>query len=164
MEIGEIIYEEWNGIIKTPFKTESIGVKGVWALYGIKPEDSEYECLNVGKSKDIGKEILYDLSCLHFISFREDGTVGYVNQFNKYCGFFYKPGQPQEYLYPYIALNYKCLKFIYIYKENSLQKEIDFAKSNQALFWRNGRPYKAKCINDLIVTNKEKKSNRDKNQ
>ena len=39
--------------------------KGVWVLYGKK--DGIYECLNVGKSINVGSEILYDIACLKFL-------------------------------------------------------------------------------------------------
>lgn len=69
MKIGEIIYEEHNGVVKTPFKNECIGMKGIWALYGKKNENSDYVCLNVGKGKDIGIEIIYDLGCFSLYPF-----------------------------------------------------------------------------------------------
>ncbi len=142
MNINETIYEECNGIQKEEFKTECIGLKGIWALYG-KNENSEYECLNVGKSQNIGDEIVFDLGCYHFIPFREDGTKLYINQSREYCGFKYKPRHVQEYLYPYIASKYSCIKFVYVGKENDMAQEKKYAEKNHAVFWRNGRPYES---------------------
>lgn len=149
MKIGEIIYEEHNGVVKTPFKNECIGTKGIWALYGKKNENSDYVCLNVGKGRDIGIEIIYDLGCFHFIPFNEDGTSRYINQFGDDCGFSYKPNQSQEYLYPYLAIDYKYIKFVYVHKDNKLSKEKEYANREKAAYWRNGRPYKSAIIKSI---------------
>lgn len=140
MNIGDPIYEECDGICHVEFENESIGISGIWALYG-KNKNSEYKCLNVGKCKNIGAEIIFDLSCYHFIPFREDGTKPYINQSREYCGFKYKSGQVQEYLYPYIASKYSCIKFVYVGNENDIAQEKKYAEENHAVFWRNGRPY-----------------------
>ena len=143
MEIEKIIYEERNGVVKTKFQKEYIGTKGIWALYGKNNENSDYVCLNVGKGKDVGLEIIYDLGCFHYISFSKDGTRRYINQFGEDCGFCYQSGQTQEYLYPYLASKYTCIKFIYVHEENDLQKEKGYADQQHALFWRNGGAYKS---------------------
>lgn len=144
MEKNEVIYEEIRGRITIDFKSECFGKKGIWALYGKNYNDLDYTCLNVGKSSDIGREILYDLGCLHYIAFRKNGTEKYVNQFNDDCGFNYVSGQTQEYLYPYIALRYYFIRFIFIDDDNDPKKEKAYAKEHNALFWRNGRPYGVK--------------------
>lgn len=63
---------------------EKILKKGVWVLYGKK--DGIYECLNVGKSINVGSEILYDIACLKFLGYEENrchkATVGRVDQFH----------------------------------------------------------------------------------
>ena len=46
------------------FDRRFLAKKGVWVLLGKSHGDSGYVCLNVGKSTDIGREVLYDLSCL----------------------------------------------------------------------------------------------------
>ena len=112
-------------------------------MYGRKKDEDNWECLNVGKCKDVGKEILYDLGCLHYLPFRNDGTEPYINQFKNACNFKYKKGQTQEYLYSYIAKEYFELKFIYIHHKSDLKVEKEYAKKNKAIFWRNGRPYKS---------------------
>lgn len=145
MEIGQIIYEESNENI-----IEYIGVEGVWALYGIKNDESEYKCLNVGKCKDVGKEILHDLACLRFIKDRNDGDIEYRNQFNEYCGFKYKRNQVREYLYPYIAKNFHSLKFVYIFNKSDSEFERMYAYDSRAIFWRNGAPFGVKKIKDNI--------------
>ena len=149
MQIGTVIYEEYNGNISIPFKDDAIGLKGIWAMYGKENEESDYRCLNVGKCKNIGEEIIYDLACMHYIAYREDGTEKYINQFNEECGFSYKPGQPIEYLYPYLALKYPIFKFIYVCEENDRKKEKEYATKNHSLFWRNGRPWRSKSKNLL---------------
>lgn len=92
-------------------------------------------------SKDIATEIIYDLGCFHYIPFSNDGTRKYINQFGADCHFYYKSGHTQEYLYPYLALKYKYIKFVYVHDENDLEKEKEYANQANALFWRNGGPF-----------------------
>ena len=49
-----------------------------------------FECLNVGKCIDVGREILYDISCLHNILLHKEGNEEYINQFAKLCNFKYR--------------------------------------------------------------------------
>lgn len=129
------------------FIDKYINKEGVWALYGIK-DKCNWECLNVGKCQDVGKEILYDLGCLYYVPFRNDGEYQYISNFNNYCGFNYGKGQVQEYLYPYIAKEYDKLKFIYIHDKSDLNVEKDYAEKKKAIFWRNGRPRRNDFINE----------------
>ena len=141
--VDKVIIEQKDKIITINSIAQYIEQEGVWALYGRKKDEDNWECLNVGKCKDVGKEILYDLGCLHYLPFRNDGTETYINQFKNACNFKYKKGQPQEYLYPYIAKEYFELKFIYIHDKSDLKKEKEYAEKNRPIFWRNGRPYKS---------------------
>ena len=141
--VGKVIIEQKDKIITINSIAQYIEQEGVWALYGRKKDEDNWECLNVGKCKDVGKEILYDLGCLHYLPFRNDGTKPYINQFKNACNFKYKKGQPQEYLYPYIAKEYFELKFIYIHDKSDLKVEKKYAEKNRPIFWRNGRPYKS---------------------
>lgn len=136
-----IIIEQKYNKININFIDKYINKEGVWALYGKKDEDN-WECLNVGKCKDVGKEILYDLGCLYYVPFRKNGTEEYINQFKKKCGFKYQKDQVQEFLYPYIATKYHALKFTYIHDKSDPKVEKEYAEKNKAIFWRNGRPYK----------------------
>ena len=122
MEIEKIIYEEHDGVIETGFKKEYIGMKGVWALYGKESENSDYVCLNVGKANNVGLEIIYDLGCFHYISFSEDGTKRYINQFGDDCGFCYQSGHTQEYLYPYLASKYNALN-LFMFMRKTIYKK-----------------------------------------
>lgn len=126
-----------------------INKEGVWALYGKNTEGS-WECLNVGKNKHVGREILEDLDCLHCIDSNDEVTERYINQFGEDCGFGYNKNQVREYLYSYIAKEYSALKFIYICEESDLEREKEYAVEHKAKFWRNGRPYKSarKMLND----------------
>ena len=105
LEIANIIFEK---ILK----------KGVWVLYGKK--DGIYECLNVGKSINVGSEILYDIACLKFLGYEENSNADlkYINQFAEFKDFNYKSKMTQEYLYPYISKTYKALVFIYVWNMN----------------------------------------------
>ena len=145
MEINDIIYEEdESGHIICSALEKYMRVEGVWALYGKSKKSLKYECLNVGKSKDVGYEILYDIGCLHYLKIREDGTVSYINQFNESCDFLYKSVQSQEYLYPIISSRYNSFKFVYIHGKSSRDIEKSYAHEHYAIFWRNGKPYGVK--------------------
>lgn len=141
MHNEKIIYEEINGEVVSNLIVEYMQKEGVWALYGREAEETEFECLNVGKYTNVGEEILYDLGCLHFVPFRNDGTETYINQFNEDCNFCYKRNQVQEYLYPYIAMQYCAFKFVYVNDKSDDKFEADYAKRKKARFWRNGSPF-----------------------
>jgi hypothetical protein len=138
----KIIYKEENGEISTNEIWDYIDKPGVWALFG-KKED-KLECLNVGKCVDVGREILYDVSCLHNLEFYTDGNEQYINQFGEDCNFQTKRRWTQECLYPYISnLKYDSLVFVYVYDKSDMRKEIEFAWLTHARFWRNGRVFKS---------------------
>lgn len=138
----KIIYKEENSKVTINDVHSYIGQAGIWALFG-KSEEG-FKCLNVGKSVDVGREILYDISCLHNLPLREDGDEEYINQFAEACDFKYKKGQTQEYLYPYISnLRYDAIMFVYVYNKPDLYKEKEFAWFTHAKFWRNGSVFKA---------------------
>lgn len=139
------IYEEKNGEVIHNEIRNYIGIPGIWALFGKKRE--LFECLNVGKCVDVGREILYDVGCLHNLHnlTRDDWKVGdeYINQFAESCGFKLKKGQTQEYLYPHIKLHYDTIMFVYVYNKSDLNKEREFAWLTHAKYWRNGGGFKA---------------------
>lgn len=118
-----------------------IGISGIWALFGKKGE--VFECLNVGKCVDVGREILYDVSCLYNLTPDNlpDGDE-YINQFAESCGFNLKKGQTQEYLYPHISKHYDTIMFVYVYNKSDSHKEREFAWLTHAKFWRNGSVFK----------------------
>lgn len=133
-------------VFRHPFNRCFLAKKGVWALLGKTNKESGYVCLNVGKSTDIGREVLYDLSCLMLSkSYEETGDI-YINQFGEYCGFTSKKGETQECLYPHLAETYDDLVFVMVHecsdsKENG-EKERKIAHKYHALYWRNGKAFK----------------------
>lgn len=142
MDYVKIIYKEENGNVTINEILSYIGKTGVWALFGKKKES--YECLNVGKCVDVGREILYDISCLHNLVLLKDGNEDYINQFAERCNFKYKKKWTQEYLYPYISsLQYEAIMFVYVYNESDMNKEKEFAWFTHAKFWKNGSVFKA---------------------
>ena len=60
MNCIKIIYKEENGKVTINEVDNYINKQGIWALFG-KREDI-FECLNVGKCIDVGREILYEIS------------------------------------------------------------------------------------------------------
>ena len=142
----EIIYKKQKGKKAENNIREYIRKEGVWALFG--KIDSEYECLQVGKCKDVGYEMLYDISCMQNLKFKE-GTKKYVNEFGDYWGLKYEEGIVQEYLYPYIKKQeYKVLLFIYVCEENNEEKERILAWLTRAKYWRDlHRPFNEEKTN-----------------
>ena len=53
-------------------------------------------------------------------------------------------------MYPSIATKYSDFEFIYVHKDAELKFEKKFAKEQNALFWRNGRPYKTESKSEEI--------------
>lgn len=142
----KIIYKEENGKVPINELYSYIEKPGIWALFGKK--EGVFKCLNVGKCVDIGREILYDVSCLHNLTLPEDGDEDYINQFAEFCDFKYRKKQTQEYLYPHISnLHYDAITFVYVYNESDIRKEVEFAWLTHARFWRNGRVFKTKRDN-----------------
>ena len=142
----EIIYKKHKGK-KTENNIQAyIRKEGVWALFGKK--DREYECLQVGKSKDVGYEIIYDISCMQNLGFKE-GTKKYVNEFGDYFELKYEEGIVQEYLYPHIKeQGYKVLLFLYVCDENDEKKEKLLAWLTRAKYWRDlHRPFNEEQTN-----------------
>lgn len=130
----KIIYKKQKGKKAENNIREYIRKEGVWALFG--KGDREYECLQVGKCKDVGYEILYDISCMQNLEFKK-GTKKYVNEFGSDTRLKYEDGIVQEYLYPYIKNQvYKVLLFVYVCDENNEEKERLLAWLTHAKYWR----------------------------
>lgn len=73
--IVKVIYQESiDHFLMVNNIREYLDKEGVWALFGKKEKTEPYICLNVGKCTNVGKEILYDISCLHNLSFIDDGN------------------------------------------------------------------------------------------
>ena len=83
----EIIYKIQKGKVVENNIRGYIRKKGIWILFGKKTEG--YECLNVAKSKNIGNEVLYDISCMQNLNY-EEGAKKYINEFGEYFGLKYK--------------------------------------------------------------------------
>ncbi len=132
--------------VQHSFDREFLGQMGVWTLIGKKDIDSKFVCLNVGKSTDVGREILYDLACLIYVkSSSNTSERPYINQFGEYCCFGCNYGETQESLYPYLADTYTELFFILAYKgatnDSNRMMEKKIAHKYHALFWRNGKAF-----------------------
>ncbi|MBO4701847.1 MAG: hypothetical protein J5625_04195 [Lachnospiraceae bacterium] len=130
--------------IEKPFNRACLGESGVWVLLG-KKSNSTYVCLNVGKTVDIGREILYDVSCLKYVKEPNDASRNYINQFGEDCGFNWKNNETQECLYPYIAKNFSNLTFVVAFESTDKDEKKDVEKGiadrYKALFWRNGKAF-----------------------
>lgn len=129
---------------QTQFNRSLLAKKGVWVLLG-KTADNRIVCLNVGKSTDIGREILYDLSCLTFVNTPDNSNRDYINQFGEYCGFQWNTDETQECLYPNLAAKYDLLVFMLAYtgKDSKVNGEMEYyiAHEYHALYWRNGKAF-----------------------
>ena len=147
MKIGDVIYQD--DLEKPKIDYTYFGVEGVWGLFGKRKTDSQYVCLNVGKSKDIGREVLYDIGCLHFVTPHVMGSRKYVNQFAEDCHFIWESGKTQECVYPYIFENYTELVFIMLHMTSDSNYEKKFATCTKSRFWRNGKVYE-NAIDDSV--------------
>ena len=134
-----VIYSEKKEITNINIIDNFMKKQGVWALYGKK--NDKYICLNVGKSMDVGSEILYDLGCMHYLM-KKDGDIPYINQFADESEFKWKAGMTQEYLYPYIYSDgYDELAFVYVHDKSDGNFEKSFAWATHAKYWRNGKSF-----------------------
>ena len=135
--VGVIIYQQNTVQID---KLKSFKKKeGVWALLGRKQGEELFECLNVGKSVDVGKEIQIDLNYLD--GELTVGEIDYINQYAESCGFKYSKNQTQAYLYPVIRQQFEELTFVLISDKSDRDIEKCFAWATHARYWRNGRPF-----------------------
>lgn len=135
MNCIKIIYKEENGKVTINEVDNYINKQGIWALFG-KREDI-FECLNVGKCIDVGREILYDISCLHNILLHKEGNEEYINQFAELCNFKYrKNGHKSIYTNIFQVFVMKLLRlYMYIINLTCIRKRsmlgllmLDFGK------------------------------------
>lgn len=144
MEIGEVIYQETFNSDKDKINNlwNAIGKEGIWVMLGKRNDTDLYTFLNVGRNKDIGRELLYDISCMNFLSFHDSGNDEYINQFGESCGFKSDSQWTQEYLYPYIRSEYKTIAFVYVHNISDGEVEKKIAWITKAEYWRNGNKFK----------------------
>ncbi len=139
MEPGTIIYHktfEPDNISVNRLR-EFLGVKGIWVMLGKNDGDDSYEFLNVGIKKDIGKELIYDVACLHFLSYEESfGDKQYYNQFAEKVDLRYKSRYTQECVYPHIRKNYNTVVFVYVCNQPDENIEKKIAWITKANYWR----------------------------
>lgn len=134
----EIIYQEGEEYINNIWNY--MHKAGVWALFGQK--NDKFKCLNVGKSIDVGGEVLYDVGCLHNLEYKKDGMKRYINQFGEDCYFDSADGMTQEYLYPFIKTQgYDTLLFLMVHDESNREVERILAWMMHAQYWRNGKAF-----------------------
>ena len=141
----EIIYQEDSKqkIVENNL-FDFIYKKCVCVIFVCESGITYYECLNVGKSINVGSEILYDVACLKLLNYNTDKKDGllYINQFAEGKGFNYEPGKTQEFLYPYINSKYRKLVFIYVWNDNNEDIEKNLAWILHASFWRDKAPFR----------------------
>lgn len=150
------------------FDRSFLDQRGIWALFGKNKECTDYVCLNVGKSVDVGREILYDMSCLTYVPEPDKAELPYINQFGEGCGFNWNTGETQECLYPFLAQKYDDLIFVFAYdgtdetNASMTSHEIEIAHDYHSLYWRNGKVFK-KSVKDTpqISPDKQFKKIRD---
>lgn len=133
--------------------------KGIWILFG--KGNGGYECLNVAKCVDVAYELLYDISCMQNLDYRE-GTKNYINEFGEISGLKYEEGIVQEYLYPYIQQQkYEELLFLNLSDKNDEKKEELLAWLTHAKYWRGlHRPFEKEKQNYYLENKTSKIGNR----
>ena len=158
LELGTIIYQKTFEPDNTSVNRlrEFLGVEGIWVMLCKNDSDDTYEFLNVGKSKDIGKELIYDVSCLHFLSYDDSaGDKQYYNQFAEDVGIRYTRGYTQECVYPHIRKNYNTIVFMYVYDKSNSDIEKKIAWITKAKYWRGSHPFQ-QPQNDYYIKNRKK--------
>lgn len=116
------------------------------ALYGVEKtsDNTEWKCLQVGQSSNMGREIDIDMNYLYqnnsFIEIKN-----YVNQFGKKMFEYSRIASIQELLYSHIAEKYHKFIFICVLEEADQVKRKKFEKCfawlTNSLYWRNGGTY-----------------------
>ena len=151
-EIGEIIIEieksEEDSFKPHHLNRDFLGKRGVWVLLG-SDGGERLLCLNVGKTTDIGREVLYDASCVMNLKSPTNPDRGpYINQFQEDCGFEWESNKTRECLYPILAKRFKRLIFVLATfadnDEEARKMESHIAKKLHAIYWRNGKSYEKK--------------------
>lgn len=121
---------------------------GVWALFGQKKlesdENKKWYCLQVAETKNIANEIRIDIECIKGeLACREKN---YINQFNQVVFSYEEHPSIKEILYNNINNTYDNLIFICVKLEEDreIRKNVEsiFANKTNAIYWRNGCPYK----------------------
>lgn len=160
----DMIIEEYikeNGIIqwneqseKEEFILKPEKVPGVWILIGKEKDKSPWMCLQVAQTKNIGREIVKDISFLKNNIYQSEPIKNekkYVNQFGELMFLYEKSLNRRKILYNKIFEKYNCLTFICVaYGEelgdDKLRKDIEkyVAYKTFCLYWVNGHPYNEK--------------------
>lgn len=148
---------------------ENFSVPGVWALFGMRNDviDDRWYCLQVAETGCVKSEVEKDMNLIDSELDESSSEASYVNQFGEVL--FSYPVYPsaREYLYSkYVKKQFKELRFVFICEERdrTIRRNIEkeFAYRANAVYWRNGRPYKSgkkidyknrKCAMDEIPDN-----------
>lgn len=119
-----------------------IGKAGVWACYGMEKDGSaDWICLNVGQSKDIGKEMRTNRMYSKGIFMNKPGV--YTNYKGVELFRFDRPkNEPvstRQRVWKDIGDKYKCLYFVIVFESEDekarLKEEKTYATKNEAQYW-----------------------------
>lgn len=126
-------------------------VPGVWALFGRRNDviDDRWYCLQVAETNCVKSEVEKDMNLIDSELDEGRKEFEYVNQFGEFL--FSYPAYPsaREYLYSkYMKKQFKEFQFVFICEERdrTIRRNIEkeFAYRANAVYWRNGRPYKSR--------------------
>ncbi len=132
---------------------ENYSFPGVWALIGKKRDNvnAGFQCLQVGQTKNIAKEICQDIKYLQEIT--DDSILTpkkeiYINHWQNAVFEYNRIPKARELSYRDINSKYDNLLFILLIKQDSEKErfeiEKDFAERTAAVYWRNfGGQYKS---------------------
>lgn len=155
------VNEEDIGVDITKENMKEFASHGVWALFA-RNSNKPWECMQVGKSCNIGEEIYSDVECLSGENDVMEAdvveTVEYINQFGKKVKINDKECKynvyltPRQQTYKQIGAEYEDFVFVCIccgekYKDDKSAIEKYAAWKLQALFWRNGGRFKTEKDN-----------------
>jgi len=107
-------------------------------------KNKKWFCLQVAETKNIANEIRIDIECLKGKMVCREKN--YVNQFNQTIFSYKEYPSIKEILYNHINNNFTNLIFVCVKLEEDreIRKKVEntFANKTNAIYWRNGRPYK----------------------
>ncbi|MDY5213140.1 hypothetical protein [Intestinibacter sp.] len=132
---------------------------GVWAMFGVPKfiDEEKYVCLNVGKSKCMGKELHKDYQRMSEFSLFK--AKRYVNQFNRMKFSYPQFATRQDYLYKEIVEKYKSIVTVIITDnaENTYTVEKYFAYTTESEYWVSNGNYNSNTIVDSSRINEIRK-------
>lgn len=159
-------YMKTKGFVTiTEKNTSDFFEAGVWIMFGKSKENHKYECLNVGKNNNIGKELAVDFSRIGNFIEKEDEPKDYVNQFGEKIFDYTVYAERLDFLYHHIDERYENIFCIKICDKSDYSVEKYAAYLFRAKYWVANRQKPAKITDNeieqiqdkIIISNEDRK-------